>query len=272
MTRKASGTPPQFHKRFNIDFGLEEAKQRFMVRVSNEVQPFIQKADSGNLQIRLRLATLLGTDYYQGFSILPFLKRDFYTCLEALEKTHQALRESWMGEDRTDRFSRMLEEIISLSEVDLGVRWRNGRFYLRGARLLDEKLVNESLQWLSDPPYNNVLGHFEKGLTDFTQAQNNPQRREDVIGEMFKTLESMARIVCNNRKGWKANAEQFVSKLGLSTHYSKMLQDHGDYLHEFRHGSQPDKPRTPPSPQEAEASIYTTGLFLRLAIERLASK
>lgn len=258
-----------FHKRFDIDVAVDDARQHFINRVLTIVPRFMRghhTIEAYKLKLR-HIAYLLGERYYLELTLENCVNNDFYQCLRTLEAAYEVI-----DTNEKQAFSQMVEEILSLSAVDLDIRWENGEFYPSGAKLLDDKIVNEALRWLSAPQYRDSLSHFDKGLKDFTQAQNNPKRLEDVIGDMYKALESMARIVCNNTKGWKANAELFVSKLGLSTHYSKMLKEHGEYLHEFRHGSQIGRERKLPSKPEVEASIYTTGLFLRLAIEKIDGK
>ena len=49
-----------------------------------------------------------------------------------------------------------------------------------------------------------------------------------------------------------------------------MLDDYIDYANEFRHGTEPGKPKIKPTHNEVEAFIYTSGLFIRLAIQQLA--
>ena len=89
------------------------------------------------------------------------------------------------------------------------------------------------------------------------------------IRDMYEALEKMARIVCSNNKNLKANAEQFVGKLSLSIYYTKMLKDYTEFAHEFRHAVEEGKERVLPPPPEVEAFVYTTGLFIRLAVESL---
>jgi hypothetical protein len=46
-----------------------------------------------------------------------------------------------------------------------------------------------------------------------------------------------------------------------------MLKDYTEFAHEFRHAVAEGKTRELPPPQEVEAFVYTTGLFIRLAVE-----
>ena len=51
-----------------------------------------------------------------------------------------------------------------------------------------------------------------------------------------------------------------------------MLKEYIGYANEYRHGLKQTKQRITPNRNEVEAFIYTTGLFIRLAIQQLAAK
>jgi len=175
---------------------------------------------------------------------------------------------STLGQYDASEFTRQLESIISQTETDLGIRWGDGSFLPSGAKLLDEALVNDNLRWLSQPPYHNALAPFQKGLSGFLQAQRDPSKLTDAVRDMYEALEAMAKVITGKaNRDLSANRQLFVSKLGLSQHYAKMLNDYIDYANEFRHGVESGSPRIPPTPQEVEGFIYATGLFLRLALQ-----
>jgi len=66
--------------------------------------------------------------------------------------------------------------------------------------------------------------------------------------------------------------EEFISKLKLPDSYKKMLKEYIDYGCDFRHAVESGKLRSWPLPHESEAFVYSTGLFIRLAIESIKSK
>jgi hypothetical protein len=122
---------------------------------------------------------------------------------------------------------------------------------------------------LSDPKYVNVLTPFEKGLHHYLEEQKQPEKLADVVTDMYEALEKMARITNGNNKTLGSNAEKFISNLGLSSYYETMLREYTKYAHEFRHAVEQGKERVPPLPNEVEAFVYTTGIFIRLAIQQL---
>lgn len=269
---KQTKTVLPFHQRFNIKVQDEEAKQRFLNRVSNRVVDSFfseieeegeEKEDLIYDDIMWEVANSLGETFSYSKNLNNYINGDFYACLHALEVVYKELPKDAQKKE----LGEIIQTITSESEIDLGVRWREGIFLPSGAKLLDEALVNVSLQWLSDPKYCDVLAPFQKGLSHFLESNKHPERLIDTIRDMYETLEKMARTICGNNKNLKANTEQFVSKLTLSTYYTKMLKDYTEFAHEFRHAVEEGKERKLPAPQEVEAFVYTTGLFIRLAVE-----
>ena len=260
-----------FHSRFNILVDRETAEKNFVNRVLNFISswyPFLQQRgrtrDSvlRNHQLSA-IANSLGERFDERSTFDTYVRGDFYRCLQVLEALYPTL-----GEQSGSQFTKQLDSIIFQSEVDLGIRWKNGNFLPSGAKLLDEALVNANLDWLSAPQYQNVLVPFQKGLSEFLQGQRDPNKSIDTVRDMYEALEAMAKVITGKtNRDLSANRQLFVKKLGLSNHYAKMLSDYIDYACEFRHAVEAGLSRTPPPLQEVEAFIYTTGLFLRMALQ-----
>jgi hypothetical protein len=265
-------TSPSFHRRFNIPVAQAEAEGNFVNRILNFVSleyPALQDAsfpavlDERRKHRLVAIASSLGEQFATQTIFEQYVNHDFYRCLLALESLYHTL-----SEPEATKFTQHLESIISQSEVDLGIRWTNGNFLPTGAKVLDEALVNENLQWLSVPQYKNVLAPFQKGLSEFLKGQRDPNKLRDVVRDMYEALEAMAKVTTGRpNKDLSENRELFVNKLRLSHHFAIMLRDYIEYACEFRHGVDASSTRTPPLVQEVEAFIYTTGLFLRLALQ-----
>ncbi len=269
MARKP---PPPFHRRFNIPIDRQTAEAHFVNRVLNFIRRYHPPLEgsscsslaafSRNRQLRA-IANSFGEQFHEHRPFSDYVQGDFLRCLQALEALYHTLEDPDPAE-----LSQQLESILSQSETHLGIRWRNGTFFPSGAKLLDDSLVDENLQWLSEPRYQNVLAPFQKGLSDFLQGQRDPNKLIDAVRDMYEALEAMAKVITRKRgRDLSGNRELFVNKLNLSNYYKKMLSDYIGYGCNFRHGLDISKTRTPPLFQEVEAFIYTTGLFLRLAIE-----
>ncbi len=213
------------------------------------------------------VATELGVGYKWDNLFSDYAGANFYSCLLSLEALYRTFV------DRLDycekvRFS--IERAISLSETDIGIEWRDGVFWPSGAKLLDEALVNESLKWLADKGYHNVLGPFEKGLRYFLEAQQKPERLEDTVTDIYEAVEALAKVVTGKQKDLSGNAELFISNLKLGDYYKKMLKDYVDYANCYRHAAKLGEKKKPLIRNEVEAFIYTSGLFIRLATQQMA--
>lgn len=262
-----------FEQRFNIEVGLEKARERFVNRLFNLIDEaflgFVNKHCHLQEYVKVfkYIAYKLGIRYVGNNTLIFYSGTEFPQVLKMLEALFEGFKMHPYAND-CKRLDDIIKLAISTSEVDLGIQWRDGLFYPRGAKSLDEALVNENLKWLSDSKYANVLTPFEKGLRHYLEAQKQPERLADTITDMYEALEKMARITNGNNRNLGANAEQFVNNLGLSDHYETMLREYTKYAHEFRHAVEQGKERVPPLPNEVEAFVYTTGLFIRLAIQQ----
>ena len=272
--------PPPFHKRFDIQVDLKDAKQRFVNRVLNEIDSKLNGlARHHDYPYRYKqemeyVASMLGVEASGASALVHYSGKDFDRLLLCVEALYEALDEYKSFGSPWER--RNLDDIVkwalSISEVDLGIQWMDGHFRPSGAKLLDEELVTEPLRWLAGPKYNTVLEPFQKGLRHYMQANKEPSKLSDAITDMYEALEALAKAVTGRNRDLSANRELFIGKLDLSQYYSKMLDDYKGYANEFRHGTEPGKVRIKPKPNEVEAFIYTTGLFIRLAIRQLAER
>ena len=275
-----------FHRRFNINIDNIEAEHRFVNRIQNEIIKFareINKANSGPGNqfggsrildpLMIEVETHLGCTH-DGFIIddSKFAKRwnslvggNFLICLQGVEGLYDILHRALP--QKLKLFNDAVADILSMSEEDLGIAWENGIFIKKGAGVLDGALVNEPFRWLSDLRYENVLIPFRKGLEHFLEGDRKPDRFSDVITDMYEAMEALSKLLTGRpTKDLSANRDQFIAKLGLSEAYKKILKEYIDYGCAFRHAAGV-QPRTSPKPQETEAFVYLTGLFIRLAIQ-----
>ncbi len=167
----------KFHERFNIIVDKEQGERRFVNRAYNVVfDEFYGQigSDTDKIPVMRAVATALGKkfDYYR-LDYENYMEEDFLSCLKAIEELYRANQDS--------RHRRTLDDLITgllqASEVDLGIKWERDHFVRTGAKELDEKLVNEPLQWLRGRGYESVLTPFDKGLRDFLEAEKKPVRR-----------------------------------------------------------------------------------------------
>lgn len=262
----------RFHERFEIEVGIDEAKRRFVNRAKNSLRTKGPVAEywaigaPARTRVTFAIANAVGeelVDYTLFQNALDrYVGHDLYRCLQAIEACWHTMP-SW---DR-DKLGAIVETLLQECEVDLGIRWENGKFLRSGAGLLDQELVNEPLRWLADPKYENVRVPFQKGLTHFVNAEKQPQLLSDVITDMYEALETLSKIVTERpEKDLSANRELLIKKIGASDQYKTILKDYIDYACEFRHGVGQGQTKPTLTQSEVESFVYLTGLFIRLAI------
>jgi hypothetical protein len=261
----------KFHIRFGIEVGEEEARRRFVNRSVNEIFSsfFYELHDRGKIQ-RLIL-TRLGENYRTHQSLMDHLKNDFYRHLQAIEALYSSLdpRYGPYYGDR-DRLEGIILAILGLSEVDLGIRWKNGHFLPSRAEILDQALVDDPLRWLRlKPEYETVIAPFEKSLRHLVQAKNRPELYQDVIRDAYEALEALGNIVTGRKgKDLSANRDLLIKRLGIGDKHKNLLAAYINFAHEYRHAEEQAGARKAVGLREAESFVYLTGWFIRLAIER----
>lgn len=88
---------------------------------------------------------------------------------------------------------------------------------------------------------------------------------------MYEAFEALSKIVCRNDKGINANRDALIGKLGLHASYNKMFAEYIDYANLIaRHAGEKGQAKPLPSRREAEAFMYLTGLFIRVALSKNA--
>ncbi len=264
----------RFEHRFNIATGLDEAQERFINRLFNKIDEnflgFTEKNCSLQEYVRVFkfVATKLGIRYEGQNFLTYYCNHDFIQVLKTIEALYEAFTLHPYARSK-ENLDAIITSTISESETDLEIEWREGLFYRTGAKLLDEGLVNEELKWLADQKYSNVLQPFQKGLGLYLEAVRDTSRYSDTITDLYEALEALAKIVCANDRELSGNKELFIKKIKLGKHYATMLSVYIDYANEYRHAINQGKIRSTPTANEVEAFIYTTGLFIRLAIKQI---
>lgn len=273
MAEESKQPVSPFYQRFNIEVGIDEARKRFINRVLNKVEQdlgsLVRQSTVGHYKKAMyNAANKLGIEYAANHTFHDYVRNKFYDCLIVLEAIYEVFAAE--AARNAEELSNIIQYAISLSETDLGVEWRDGLFWPSGAKLLDEALVNENLKWLADKSYQDVLVPFEKGLRHFLEAIQKPERLGDTVTDVYEAVEALAKRVTGRDRDLSENAELFISKLKLSAYYKKMLKDYIEYANDYRHAAKLGEGKKPLLRSEVEAFIYTSGLYIRLAVQQSA--
>ena len=218
------------------------------------------------------IASELEKRYFQHLnSICDYINtKDYLEVLRGVEAIYNIYKK---GSDDNMRLMidiDMNDHIISKSELDLGIRWQDGKFWPKGAELLDDKLVNDPLKWLRDRGYSTVTDPFEKALRHFIEAGSRPELLSDAIGNSYIALEALAKIVVGNNSDLSTNKKPFVKRLNGNNFHEQIFKVLEKYLYAgnpYRHGGNLEKPLPELTYAETEFFLYLTGTFIRLAME-----
>ena len=157
---------------------------------------------------------------------------------------------------------KMINQAIEESVIDIGVMYRERKFYRTGAKELDQTLIIETLDWLKRSPATKDA--FDEALREYLRKDY-----ADAITKCYSALESLVKGFLRSDRGLDKLLPELLSKLSLSEQWRGILVHFCNYAHEFgsRHGKRDGVEARKPSPSEVEAYIYQTGLIMRLISE-----
>lgn len=263
----------KFNQRFtNIEIDAHEARKRFVNRMLYVVFSRYPAPQGTELQL---VSRALGETLNKIEHVENIFRSDFCRLLDMLERLVEILPEEVKDANNGLTASKLVNQIqheLNAADIDIEVEWRDGRFFPRGAKLLDQKLVDDPLEWLNNLGYTNVLQPFRKSLEHFLHSKKNPELLSDSITDAFDALESMAKEVCGNNRTFDANREQFISKIKTSREFRTISKELTQYAHSFRHGASGSNPKPNPSQEEVEAYIYSVGILIRVASKSVSEK
>lgn len=136
-------------------------------------------------------------------------------------------------------------------------------------KLLDDRLINDPLDWMRKNGLEAVVQPFEKALNHLLGARKRPELLADVMTDAYEELEAIAKVVTGKDADLSGNREAFIEKVKASDKYKRPLKEYVDYGCRFRHAPSDVRPRPILPYCEAESFVYLTGVFLRLAISGL---
>lgn len=257
-------TKSDFYSRFGIKIDVTEARRRFINRVYNKIfDEHLNERAKQRPDVEEKFLNSLA-DVFGERTAHPRIP-DMYVGGN-FERVLQAVELLWEIDPHYSYEDRIVSDIIDGSEASVGIRWELGKFYPQGDELLDKKLVADPLDRLRKRGHPTVTAPFEKALRHLLTGEKDPAILADAITDAYEALEAMAKIVTQrHERDLSGNAELFLSRLGVSEEYNRLLGLYLDYANRFRHAPSASRPRPGIRYKEAESFIYMTGVFLRLA-------
>jgi len=142
---------------------------------------------------------------------------------------------------------------------------QKNRFQLmpKGAKILDEQIVNQDLLWLEKHPIS--LEFFKKSLESYLMKEQGFVR--NTLDNLRYSLEQLLKDILKNKKSLENNKIAMLSWLkvkGVHVHIRNMVETllsrYGDYMNDVKHGEDY-------STHDVEFMIYQTGIFMRLLLQ-----
>jgi hypothetical protein len=263
------GQGMDFHRRFNIYVAWEEAERRFINRAVNVLidKYLYRKFDDAEIEEATRLYAYRLGETFRPIWIGDYLQNDFHRCLILIEVLYTAASVHQNRDSLIEELNKWVSNLLISSEVDLGIRWENGKFQPAGVKSLDERLINDPLQGLREAGYETVIDPFEKGLQHFLDSGKRAELHSDVITDMYEAVEAMAKIVTGRNKDLSANAEMFLSKSKAPSEFKPFPKDYIAFANEFRHAADESKSKPEIKVAEVEYFVYLSGMFIRYALK-----
>ena len=153
-----------FYKNFGLEPDINIEKGKFVQRINQTIFYTVQRNSYMHnyenifmdvcYQLGIngrKMVENLNRNNYGSSVWVPGLEKitngDFIETLKVLVLLYNSVSDEYK-----QKVSLAVELAFSQSVVDLGIRWKDGMFYPSGAKELDDKLINDNLDWLEKYP------------------------------------------------------------------------------------------------------------------------
>lgn len=264
-----------FYKRWNIDLNEKERWHSFRNRVLNSYMK-IGRAISYSSEMENEFFELIGIHKR------PANIFDFNVLENELSKspTYNYLFDTndmkgfilgiqavfWLKEltkAQKKDFLIGIQEAVSITGVPLGIKQTESEiiFYPEGAKLLDEKLINDNLDWLSAHPKSYET--FKMSLMEI----GIQGKERNVVDHLRLSLELLLKDIFNNGKSLenqKSDIGNYLKSKNISPEISNLLERVLDYY--AKHQNNKAKHDCAVLSSEVEFILYLTGTVMRFLL------
>ena len=283
------------NRRWNISLDIDEQFSQLRNRVIRVINDFLsdsltndQKTDK---QFRDKLDTCLGREpelkrnsiFYLPIKpgIFPQDKRvftDTYLYKEIKEsKNIKQLATAlqvlfWVLEDVNkdlplDKIVKELREAAELSPntgFHITLSKKRVILYPPGAKLLDQRVINDVLEWLDQ--YPKVAKYFEQALKFHAEGNSNEYR--NLLDNLRFSIEQLLKEVLDNDKSLEKQKDELLAWLKQRKNHQWIINLYQQLLHYYcKYQNDAVKHDEEFSKDELEFMIYLTGIFIRFLIQ-----
>jgi hypothetical protein len=265
-----------FRKRWGLGTTDQEEVEKLKNRIVDQINEDIGSIarDAGFIKSyaqllgkpRQRVNSALGTWELGAFATGIGAQISYAELMESAQILIWALWESGHG-TQAKQFAANLCHLMELSpgfDANVLISKSEITIYPAGAKLLDESLVEEVLEWLEG--YSSVGKHFYEALKIYSTKDVTKYR--NLLDNLRFSLEQMLRIVLGNQKSLenqKVESLQWLASHNVHSHITNMYNDVIGRFASYQNDAVKHNERY--APVEVEFMIYLTGTFLRLLVQ-----
>lgn len=269
-----------FHKRWNIEVSEQDRWNDFKGRILNSYASILQHDFIYNDEADEEFFNLLGihSRYNKNDRLtLSLTGKEVEDCLSyKYLKNETDIKKillgleiiSWMesiAPEIKKRFLLDVKEIISITNVPIELKYSGNEFliYPAGAKLLDEKLINDNLDWLADYPMIYEL--FTSSLSDLGIKGKERQ----VIDNLRLAVELLLKEKLSNSKSLenqKVELGKYLKAQEISSEISNLYWQVLDYYSKYQNNKVKHSDNV--NPNEVEFMLYLTGTMMRLLLNK----
>ena len=156
-----------------------------------------------------------------------------------------------------------IQEAVSITGVPLGIKQTESEiiFYPEGAKLLDKKLINDNLDWLSAHPKSYET--FKMSLMEI----GIQGKERNVVDHLRLSLELLLKDIFNNGKSLenqKSDIGNYLKSRNISPEISNLLERVLDYYAKYQNNKA--KHDCAVLSSEVEFILYLTGTVMRFLL------
>lgn len=267
-----------FHQRWNIDLADEERWNDFKNRLLNSLILNFEFVFYHDYKYEEEFCRILGVHEYtssheksarsiMGREIKNDLIYKYFKQESDIKKILLGIEViSWMetiDSKNKVNFINEIYDIVNYSSIPVELKLINGEiiFYSAGAKLLDESLINDNLDWLSEYPL--IYEIFKKGLSNI--GVKGEERH--VIDNLRLAFELLLKNKLNNTKSIENQKEElgkYLKSKGISSEISNLFWIITDYYSKYQNNK--IKHSNNANPNEVEFILYLTGTLMRLIL------
>lgn len=268
-----------FYKRWNLEFNENEIWINFKKRFLNTFSKHLEWKVLHNEEIEKEFLEYVGEHHKKDSSSLDLIGFDkklsenyvyqyfyeqtdfklFFLGVQALfsiDSIANSIKEE-LGKD--------LKEIIDLTGIQVEIKKikQDIILYPKGAKILDEKLVNDALDWLIEYPKI-----YEKYRLAISYIDNKGKERI-VLDNLRFSFEQLLREILNNKKSLENQKEElgkFIKSQIQSNEISNLFWKVYDFYLKYQNENVKHSDNI--NKNEVEFMLYQTGILIRFILAK----